>query len=409
MLKRTLQILALAALVNLVYQYWPRECGRVFPVVNEVGRYGFLDGDGRVRLEFEWDGFVRVGPEGDTHVVKDGLSGIVDYNGVVVVEPVWAGVKLFNEYGLAQVKDGELYGLIDRSGKMVAPVEWVEIDDSNISEGYIVCYASGRKRGLMDQGGNVVLEPVWDDLSPFGPQGIAPVKTHEDGWSLVDREGKVVVKIQPKYSTIGTFGTNGLAMVELVSPGHVEPEPNGRVRKVGWMDLSGKIVIPIEWQNSLDFDSSGLAAVQLEDKWGWIDKTGKVALPLEWDRVSVFNGQGVAGVQLGLKWGARSIRRGKLYFQGENVRPLEWGKSEAFDKEGVAIVGSSHWPMVRGLVHSDGSVVAEPVWWNGIRQFDEQGYAWVATSGKCGIIDREGNVRFLIPGQAPPGKSWKGV
>ena len=52
-------------------------------------------------------------------------------------------------------------------------------------------------------------------------------------------------------------------------------------------------------------------------------------------------------------------------------------------------------------------MVSEPKW-NGIGPFDEQGYAWVATSGKCGIIDREGNVRFLIPGQAPPGRTWEG-
>ena len=55
--------------------------------------------------------------------------------------------------------------------------------------------------------------------------------------------------------------------------------------KWGFIEKTGKIVIPCQWKKALFF-SEGLAGVQDDnEKWGFIDKTGKVALPFVWSNV----------------------------------------------------------------------------------------------------------------------------
>ena len=50
MLKRALQLLTLTALVNLVFQLWPRTGGELIPVTDSEGKWGYLDDGGRVRI-----------------------------------------------------------------------------------------------------------------------------------------------------------------------------------------------------------------------------------------------------------------------------------------------------------------------------------------------------------------------
>ncbi len=58
--------------------------------------------------------------------------------------------------------------------------------------------------------------------------------------------------------------------------------------KWGFIDKTGKLVIPCQWKKALFF-SEGLAGVQDDnEKWGFIDKTGKVALPFVWSNVQWF-------------------------------------------------------------------------------------------------------------------------
>lgn len=56
----------------------------------------------------------------------------------------------------------------------------------------------------------------------------------------------------------------------------------------GFIDQTGKVVIPCQWKNVLFF-SEGLAGVKdSNDRWGFIDKTGKVVIPCKWSNVQWF-------------------------------------------------------------------------------------------------------------------------
>lgn len=73
--------------------------------------------------------------------------------------------------------------------------------------------------------------------------------------------------------------------------------------KWGFIDKTGKLVIPCQWKKALFF-SEDLAGVQDDnEKWGFIDKTGKVALPFVWSNVQWFrNGRVRVQTVLGGGW-----------------------------------------------------------------------------------------------------------
>jgi hypothetical protein len=57
--------------------------------------------------------------------------------------------------------------------------------------------------------------------------------------------------------------------------------------KWGFIDKTGKVVIPTQFENAGSF-SEQLAPVSIGGKWGFIDKTGKVAIPAQFETVSDF-------------------------------------------------------------------------------------------------------------------------
>ena len=71
--------------------------------------------------------------------------------------------------------------------------------------------------------------------------------------------------------------------------------------KWGFIDKTGKEVIPIKYDNAGSF-SERLASVKLNDKWGFIDKTGKEVIPIKYDDVYSFSEISLALVKLEGKW-----------------------------------------------------------------------------------------------------------
>ena len=67
--------------------------------------------------------------------------------------------------------------------------------------------------------------------------------------------------------------------------------------KYGFIDKTGKLVIPCRWNFVHFFPfSDGLAAVADEQKnWGYIDKTGKLMIPCQWKSTNFFS-NGLAAV-----------------------------------------------------------------------------------------------------------------
>jgi hypothetical protein len=71
--------------------------------------------------------------------------------------------------------------------------------------------------------------------------------------------------------------------------------------KMGYIDRSGKMVIPPQFQDAGLFQE-GRARVQIDFKWGFIDETGKVVIPPQFETAQNFS-EGLACVWTGGKSG----------------------------------------------------------------------------------------------------------
>jgi len=68
------------------------------------------------------------------------------------------------------------------------------------------------------------------------------------------------------------------------------------VSKIGFLNTSGKLVIPCEYDNLEMFFTEGLAAIAKNEYYGYIDKTGKEVIPFIYEEAEPFLG-GIARVE----------------------------------------------------------------------------------------------------------------
>jgi hypothetical protein len=132
----------------------------------EAGNWGiFSRKNSQVLIKAEWDYALPFGPE--VVLIKRGDKfGLVDIRGKVLVEPVWDKLEHHPPNMIVQ-RDG-LFGVIDGDGRIVIDTVWHEIKRLKSSgiPGRLPEFAvrQGRKWGLYDTSGKLILEPLFDEI-----------------------------------------------------------------------------------------------------------------------------------------------------------------------------------------------------------------------------------------------------
>ena len=204
--------------------------------------------------------------------------------------------------GFAWVKSNGKYGFVDKTGQEVIPCIYEGAYD--FSDG-LAHVRKDSKSGFIDQTGQEVIPCIYGSARDFS-DGLAWVS--KDGKSgFIDKTGQeVLFPLQRDYNYVGDF-SEGLAVVSIKNPdgsttislstesGIIFNNILGEY-KYGYMDKTGKEVIPCEYYAATDF-SNGLAKVWT-DLWrsssrAIIDKSGKevtafsqCAWPLELNSLS---------------------------------------------------------------------------------------------------------------------------
>lgn len=290
-------------------------------VVN--GKYGLVDTAGRY---IEKPKYIKIAPF-DSHglsIVAYGNQqvkyGLINLKGQMITSNAYREILPFSE-GLAVVKDKESYGYIDTSGRVVIPLVFSRA--SSFSEGlaavrkdgacgYInqtgdpvvsyqftkcmdyedgraVVYKGIRKAGLVDQKGNMVLEPSVNRLIKFTEgrglvrdrqyrfyyitesakmydgfyekasafeNGVALVK--EDGkWGIINQRGLTI--IAPKYDKIEDF-KNGYAKVRIHGFN-------------GLSNLKGELIVQPNYEY-ISYAGNGIFRVEQGDEVGYFNSEG---------------------------------------------------------------------------------------------------------------------------------------
>jgi WG containing repeat len=263
-------------------------------------KFGYIDKEGEVVIEVSAHGDFSEG----LAVVQseEGLWGAIDQSGNWVVTPKFNQLYNFSQ-GLAQALElgyGQGYGFINKNGDWVIPPQFGDV--RHFSEDLAaVQIESGW--GYIDQNGSVVIPPRFRSATPFR-EGLAKVRG-EMGAAFIDKEGKLVIQERRSFhfSTNQVSGfSDGRAMF-LTTPEWADES------LVGFMDRTGKVVIPPQFNHVCQF-SEGLAAVGLTDrKLGFIDLSGKLVIQTQFEFTENFFSEGLAGVLevVHLPWGTIKI------------------------------------------------------------------------------------------------------
>jgi hypothetical protein len=264
-------------------------------------KWGFIDADGKVLIQPEWDdlgggrvfgGQLVVCNEGLCGVQKGGKGGYIDKGGQLAISPQFDSAGPFVE-GLARVKLGSQVGYIDKTGQYV-------------------------------------INPQFSDGDDFHG-GLAAVQA-DGGWGFINKAGVYVIK--PSFQAADADGfSNGLAAV--------------CQGKCGYIDRDGSFAIKPQF-NSVKVFSEGMASVKINNKWGYIDRSGKIVINPQFDLASAFSG-GLAVVTVSGKSG--TIDRGGKYVLNPgqyDMEPREGDLQQVSSADGV------------GLITRDGKWVVKP-------------------------------------------------
>src|SRR5262245_44498973 len=196
----------------------------------------------------------------------DRKVGFIDKAGRVVVEPQCQWAYEFSE-GMCQANLAGKEGYIDRSGKWAFEID---IHDDRPFRCGVAVVCNGKQTGIVDRTGHVI-ECPFDWLEQFS-EGLSAVFVYE----------------KPRDANSNANSPIGW-----------------RQRKWGYVDTSGKMVIPLEYTSAGSF-SEGLAPVYVGGadvmctglsggKWGYINKNGEMVIKPQFSTARVFS-EGLACV-----------------------------------------------------------------------------------------------------------------
>ncbi len=281
----------------------------------EHGQWGYLDANGRVVVEPQFDhadyfhGLGLVEVHGNAGYVDDTGQLVIpatyrldpDVENDIAARPFWDG--------LAAVRVNGAWGFINHQGDWAIPPKFKGDDGFNtvgdFSGGLAWFRDSARSEdtkesydvyGFMDSMGNVIIEPQFIAVNDFG-EGLAGAVQH-GMWGFIDVHGKMTIR--PQFDGVGVFG-NGLA-------------PAKKDQDWGYIDRRGDWVLTPEYLEAGNF-LAGLAPVRTADGWGYIDTLGTWVIRPRYDEAWPFE-QGVA----------RVVVDGKMLYvnrSGEQVWPAQ--------------------------------------------------------------------------------------
>ena len=256
---------------------------------------------------------------------KAGKTGFIDADGKVLIQPQWDDLGggsvfgqsvAFNEGLCAVQKDGK-FGYIDTAGNLVIPLQFDAA--SPFVEG-LARVKLGNVFGYIDKSGHYAINPQFSEAGNFH-DGLAAVHT-DDGWAFIKKSGEYAV--WPRFQSADSNGfSDGLAAI---CPS-----------KCGFIGRSGMIMIKPQFDSVSAF-SEGLAAVQIGDKWGYIDTDGKIVINPQFDGITTFSG-GLAVVSVSGNTGSIDKKGKYVVNPGQFNMQLAHGDIEAVtSSDGVGLM-----------------------------------------------------------------------
>lgn len=305
--------------------------------------------------------------------LRDDKYGYLDAKGRVAIPPVYGWADDFRG-GYALCRLNGQFTIIDESGSVVGKIPEAAggILRADVDR---IWYEVDSKWGLCNLQGDVLVQPMYDDVHAFsdalarvnlGAELEFPGFMEGGKTGYINRDGEPVIPCRFEEESCWDFH-NGYARVgdKLIDKqGEVQFTRSGYGRifadglisltlykenpATDYVDAKGKIQFTVEGAGE-EF-SEGLAVVSRHRLAGFIDKSGTYVIPPRYEDAESFS-NGLAGVAVGKgRWGYANR-------QGELVTPAHFNEVRPAAKEFA-------------IVHYGGTkqtALDAPVWWEGGR------------------------------------------
>ncbi|NQX49531.1 WG repeat-containing protein [Paenibacillus tritici] len=279
------------------------------------GKYGFINGKGKIVIEAVYDEVGYSGVNGGTVYVEDHAAkkqyyfssagsklfeyklrdagilyndralymkqaqiaggvkvtryGYIDSQGKVAIQPVYTRAFNFSE-GLASVNMGKASGYINKKGELVIPYRYSSTSDFSESMAAVML-AFGGKYGYIDTTGKLRVPPRYDYATPFSDG--AAVVSENGKYGYIDKNGKYLIK--PQFSMAQPF-SEGLAFVE---------------RNGATFYINKKGVKVIQGFTAGGLFKGGLAPASPGQRYGYINTSGRFVIKPQLYWADAFNGE----------------------------------------------------------------------------------------------------------------------
>ncbi len=346
--------------------------------VREEGKFGFIDRAGNYVIPPVYNDAKNFS-EGLAAVHKDIYWGFVNEEGELVIMPQFIDVTSFKNGIAGFTMDDTYWGLINKTGEIIVePDFWeIELDENDpLYKKYgihklpsIFSYNEEGMYHYIDKEGRVFPGDDYHAADKFSDGLAAVCHKKTEKWGYMDPTGKIV--IPPQFDRAFEFH-EGVAVIE----------DDG---KYGYVDKAGRIVMQpqFDWAESMQ---EGLAVIKKDGKYGYMDKTGKIVIPPKYISADGFSG-GVAIVKMETENGEKQgviDKTGKWLFDLD-YKILRSDYSKPFEN-GTAVIYTSNYKY--GIINKTGKVLFPPKF-DKVTDFHGD-LAAVQKGGKWGFINKKG-------------------
>ena len=253
----------------------------------------FVDSTGKIVKTFpEYQAVYNFGNDDITSFYhKNGKFGLIDRNFKELIPAKYNQTSFYSD-GLFVVEYSGKWGAVDKNDKTIIPFEYESL--GAVDEAGMIMAIKGSLGGFIDKTGKVIVPLTFYNLYPYQENFAKFLDKATEKYGMIDRLGNI--KVQPKYSDLQFF-KNGLAVASHYT--YINGEEQNI--KKGYIDTTGKEIIPLTFLHATDFENRGLALVQDSLGDAYIDRTGKkiqlkITAPVT--QLGMFN-HGFARIELG--------------------------------------------------------------------------------------------------------------
>ncbi len=225
-----------------------------------AGKQGVLNTRGEIIIPCLYDDLYTGFSQSIIRYRKDGNYGIIDFAGKEITPPIYTEIKDYPSESSISVQKNKQWGLIDLAGKEIIPCLYDAIEPFSDSQN-ITKVTKNEKLAIIDKQNKLVTDFIYQEIYMYHTQtGELKGVMRNDKWGYIDDTGKEVIPCQFE-STIGFFGATLI--------------PVKKDGKYGYINNKGEAIIPFKYDKASEFYKNSTARVELNGKVGKVDKQGK--------------------------------------------------------------------------------------------------------------------------------------